>query len=270
MGAAIGTVLISIGGFFGAGTAMNTEQQPPTAVAAQEKNEEQNAAEASNTPKETVTRYEVATPVTSTKAGTTDSDLGNLRSNVTSIYSSELKKLHTAVAMQNLMVDAVETTIADINDQITWMESYKMGAPDSADMMNSLIKISKTQLKYETSRLAYENSIKSWLARAEAYFIESSKSISTASRIELQTKIAEINEYLDNRDEAALSGKKWSDGSYKLQTQIDGYLAGLSNSYSSVPIVQVAPVYPTTYVPPTSFKCTSKIDFMGQVQTSCY
>lgn len=203
-------------------------------------------------------------------------ELIEYRNQVISWYVSEISELDKTIRLQNVYKEVTKIKISDIKTSINKSEGYKIGNPNVVDLVDYFISLYNNQLKLENSVLENETKVISWMSNLKISWENNLESIKVAStKDELNKKMAELQSGKDNLIEAKKVITAWSEASQQYQEKLDGIIEGASSRYSTeTKYNNITPNYPSAFSAPViqsnKLNCTSKIDFLGQLQTNCY
>ncbi len=202
-------------------------------------------------------------------------DIVIYRNQINTAYKDQIGKYNKALEIATIIKLNTEYSISDIGDTIVTSEGWKLGNPDISDLINYFIGIYKKQLEFEKKHLSFQEQYMAWLEKTKAGLLDIIVTLDyIKTRNELGEKMSIISLVDENLKKAASSATKWSDESNRMELTIKGIVAGASSYHSSNSRPKVTPVYPSytipTYIPSNKINCTSKINAIGELQTSCY
>jgi hypothetical protein len=215
--------------------------------------------------------------VTPTKV-TESSEITASRNQIKSQYQKQIAEFEQARKVQEIIASGIKYKISDLKDKIAGGEGFKIGNPDSAWMVDYLAGIFNKQIAFANDYLKANKYTVEWMQTAQTEqeaFMAMLPNLKTKEQ--LDTQIKNIQFYKDNLTKAEENLSSWSESSSRLQSKVDGIIAGVASynasSVSSLPTI--APSYPPTFVPsstsPYKLKClTTPSAVVGGIETNCY
>lgn len=221
----------------------------------------------------------VSKPTGNSKATSLDkepTDVIELRKQVIAAFVEQSQEANKRIKIENVRRVTEQLIITDLKEKISGSEGFIIGNPVVADEINYFIRLYKGQIDFETRRL---DALAARITQLEYIKDFSDKQVAAAPAIKSKEELIAALKYLENikSDYVKMdaSSKQWAEASNNLQARVDGIIAGVRSSYSGSENYQtVTPTYPAAYVPtftPSNrINCTSKVNFIGELETSCY
>lgn len=191
-------------------------------------------------------------------------------------YTSEIFELDRTIKLNSVYKEVTDVKISEIKTSINKSEGWKIGNPDISNLVDYFLSLYGNQLKLENSHL--ENQIKaiSWMKDLKTYLENNLNNLKNISTIDGVTQsLTELENSKKNITEVKKTLDGWSDASNKYQEKLEGIIDGAYSKYNSdKKYIDTTPIYPKSFSAPiiqnNKINCTSKVNFLGELETSCY